>query len=80
MRRGDWPIRRIVKLHLGEDGVVRVVTIRSCHGYYKRPVVKVAKIVLNDGLGESNGNAEPKPKQLPCFCTNHDIMESIQVA
>jgi hypothetical protein len=50
MRRGDWPIGRIVKLHPGEDGVVRVVTIRCCHGYYKRPMVMVmvAKIVLND--------------------------------
>jgi hypothetical protein len=43
MKRGNWPIEGIVELHPGEDGVVRVVTIR-------RPVVEVGKIVLNDGF------------------------------
>jgi hypothetical protein len=46
----NWPIGRIIELHFGEDGVVRVFTIRSCHGYYKRPVVKVAKIEQNNGF------------------------------
>jgi hypothetical protein len=56
MRSGDWPIGRIVELHPVEDGVLRIVTIRRCLDYYKRPVVKIAKIVLNDGFGESIGN------------------------
>jgi hypothetical protein len=55
-----------------------VVTNRSCHhGHYKRPVVEVAKIVLNDGFGASIGNEEPIPgknveveSQFLCFHTN----------
>jgi hypothetical protein len=43
IRRENWPIGGIVEWHSGEDGVVRVVTIR-------RPVVEVAKIVLNVGF------------------------------
>jgi hypothetical protein len=59
MRQGDSPIGRHIELHPGKDGLLQIVTIQSCHSYYKRPVVKVAKIVLNDGFGESIDNEEP---------------------
>jgi hypothetical protein len=60
MRCGNWPIKGIVELHPGKDGVVRFVTIRSYHGYYKRLVVKVAKIVLNDGFVKGKGYLKAK--------------------
>ena len=41
IKRGQWPLGRIVELHPGEDGVVRVVTVRTSKGTYKRPAVKI---------------------------------------
>ncbi|XP_055615326.1 uncharacterized protein LOC129761617 [Toxorhynchites rutilus septentrionalis] len=36
-----WPLGRIESTHPGEDGVVRVVTIKTANGSYKRPVSKI---------------------------------------
>lgn len=33
-----WPTARVVDTHVGKDGVVRVVTLRTPSGEYKRPV------------------------------------------
>lgn len=35
-----WRLGRIELVHPGDDGVVRVVTVRTTDGIYKRPVVK----------------------------------------
>jgi hypothetical protein len=48
VRRGVWPIGRIVEVYPGDDGVVRVVKVRTAQGFIKRPVVKIAKISLDD--------------------------------
>uniref|UniRef100_A0A182NMY3 DUF5641 domain-containing protein n=1 Tax=Anopheles dirus TaxID=7168 RepID=A0A182NMY3_9DIPT len=37
----DWPIARIQMVHPGQDGVVRVVTIRTSQGLFKRPVSRI---------------------------------------
>jgi hypothetical protein len=39
-----WPLGRIEKIHPGPDGVVRVVTVRTNSGSFKRPVVKLAPL------------------------------------
>lgn len=36
-----WPMGRIVETYPGQDGVVRVVLVRTAHGIYKRPTRKV---------------------------------------
>lgn len=36
-----WPLARIMHLHPGQDGVVRVVTIRTASGLFKRPTSKL---------------------------------------
>ena len=36
-----WPLVRIVNVYPGEDGKVRVVTVKTAKGIYKSPVVKV---------------------------------------
>ena len=43
-----WPLARIVKLHVGQDGVVRVVTLKTHTGTYTRPVVKIVTLVPCD--------------------------------
>ena len=40
-----WAIARVVDVHPGQDNVVRVVTIRTSTGTYKRPVTKVAVLI-----------------------------------
>lgn len=39
-----WPLGRIVEVHPGTDGVVRVVTVKTKNGIYTRPVVKVCPL------------------------------------
>ena len=39
--RGVWPLGRIVATHPGQDGMVRVVTVRTQYGEYKRPITKL---------------------------------------
>ena len=43
-----WPLGKIIDLHPGKDGVVRVVTLRTATGTYKRPIVKVALLLPAD--------------------------------
>lgn len=40
-----WAMARVIKVHPGQDGVVRVVTVKTPNGTYKRPVTKVAVLV-----------------------------------
>ena len=42
---GKWPLARIVKTHPGSDGLVRIVTVKTNSGIYKRPVNKVALLL-----------------------------------
>ncbi|XP_043263915.1 uncharacterized protein LOC122404086 [Colletes gigas] len=42
----QWQMGRIIALHPGEDGVVRVVTIQTPHGTYKRALKKVAPLPI----------------------------------
>ena len=43
-----WPIARVLEVHPGQDKRVRVVTVRTAWGTYKRPVVKVALLLHPD--------------------------------
>ena len=36
-----WPLVRIIEVHPGGDGKVRVVTVWTMKGIYKHPIVKV---------------------------------------
>ncbi len=38
----------MVNVHPGEDGKVRVVTVKTAKGTYKRPVIKTALILPNN--------------------------------
>jgi DNA-binding cell septation regulator SpoVG len=55
VRRGDWPLGRLGSVYPGDDGVVRVVRLKTSNGYLKDPVAKLAVVVLNDGKYSSIG-------------------------
>ena len=41
----NWPLARVTAVHPGKDGLVRVVSLRTPHGTYKRPVAKVVLLL-----------------------------------
>ena len=40
----SWPLARVIKVHPGSDGTVRVVTLKTSTGCYTRPVTKLAPL------------------------------------
>jgi len=40
-----WPLARVIQVHPGKDGLVRVATVRTEKGTYKRPVSKIALLL-----------------------------------
>ena len=42
--RGRWPKGLVTAVHPGDDGVVRVVDVRTTNGGFRRPVTQVAKL------------------------------------
>ena len=40
-----WPLARVIETHAGKDGLVRVVTVKTATGTYRRPVVKVTLLL-----------------------------------
>lgn len=43
-----WPMGRIVNVYPGKDKLVRVVSVKTAQGTYKRPVSKVAILISNN--------------------------------
>ena len=44
LKRGKWPLGRVTNVMPSEDGVVRVVEVRTKDGTYTRPVTKICKL------------------------------------
>ena len=42
------PIARVIDVHCGNDNLVRVVTLKTAKGIYKRPIHKIVLLVLAD--------------------------------
>ncbi|XP_062557948.1 uncharacterized protein LOC134222815 [Armigeres subalbatus] len=40
----QWSLARIIEVHPGDDGVVRVVTVRTTRGIYRRPVNRICPL------------------------------------
>ena len=43
-----WPLVKIIIVDPGKDGKIRVVTVQTAKGMYKRPVVKMVPLVLTE--------------------------------
>ncbi|XP_051165690.1 uncharacterized protein LOC127284337 [Leptopilina boulardi] len=39
-----WPLGKIIEVHPGSDGKVRVVTVKTTHGTYRRPIVRLSPL------------------------------------
>lgn len=44
----NWPMARVVEAHQGPDGKVRVVKLRTPHGYVLRSITKVSPLFNNE--------------------------------
>lgn len=44
-----WPLGRIVKLHAGDDGLIRVATVKTQNSMFKRPITKLGLVPIDDG-------------------------------
>ncbi|XP_049291622.1 uncharacterized protein LOC125768263 [Anopheles funestus] len=42
-----WPLARVVEVHPGADGLVRVVTLRTPKGIIKRPITKICPLPIS---------------------------------
>ena len=40
-----WPLAKIIEVHRRKDGLVRVATVKTATGMYKRPVGKIALLL-----------------------------------
>ena len=49
-----WPLERIIKVHTGADGYVRVVTIKTPTSTFDRPIAKVCLLPIRDTEGGRN--------------------------
>lgn len=45
----NWTLGRVVELHPGSDGNVRVVTVKTATGFFRRPVVKLCPLPMAQG-------------------------------
>ena len=41
----NWPLARVTQVYPGKDGLVRVATVKTTKGTYKRPVSKIALLL-----------------------------------
>ena len=44
VKRANWDLARVTAVHPGNDDIVRVITVRTKNGTYKRPVGSVAPL------------------------------------
>ena len=42
-----WPLARVSQVHCGKDGLVRVATVRTAKGMYRRAVIKLVPLLSN---------------------------------
>ena len=46
----NWPLAKVIEAHPGNDNLVRVVTVKTAKGIYKRPVTKVVVVLPTNPL------------------------------
>nr|XP_049702276.1 uncharacterized protein LOC126055742 [Helicoverpa armigera] len=57
---GKWAMARVVELHPGRDGYVRVVSLKTQHGIIKRPIVKLCLLPIRPAQDEPETKTDNK--------------------
>lgn len=57
-----WPMAKIIKLHRGHDGLIRVVTLKTENNELKRPIAKICLLPIDKtrNITENSGVKTPK--------------------
>lgn len=50
----SWPLGRVIEVHPGQDGIVRVVSIKTKNGIKTRPITKISTLPVECIDEESN--------------------------
>ncbi|KAL0838691.1 hypothetical protein ABMA28_016761 [Loxostege sticticalis] len=69
---GKWALGRVVQLHPGSDGYVRVVTLKTKNGFMQRPIVKLSVLPVSD-----NQDIDQKPHKQPSTKQEKQLPSSI---
>lgn len=56
---GKWAMGRVIDVHPGEDGHVRVTTVKTQSGVIKRPIVKLSKLLPMEPEDMENETVTP---------------------
>ncbi|XP_049886626.1 uncharacterized protein LOC126381140 [Pectinophora gossypiella] len=59
---GKWPMARVIELHPGSDGYVRVVSLKTENGIIKRPVVKLSILPVKSAEQEQTAKDKQEDK------------------
>ena len=60
-----WPLARVISTHPGKDGLVRVVTIKTASGTYKRAVTRLSLLFRPEQQSLQEASTNPLP---PVMC------------
>lgn len=64
-----WNLGRVVEAYAGQDGLVRVVLVRTSRGIYKRAVTEIRVLPIDSGSDNVNAEVQPPTdKQLQQKC------------
>lgn len=50
LQNSCWPLARVTKVFPGDDGLVRAAIVKTEKGSYKRPIVKMIPLILQDDI------------------------------
>jgi len=70
----DWKLERIIDLNPGTDGLVRVATVKTSTGIYKRSVSKICRLSLPRITEESR----PSTKPMHLWIYPHSLYNTLQ--
>lgn len=56
-----WSLARVIHVHPGDDGHIRVVTVKTSSGTFKRPITKIFPLPIEENtIDGDNNNAPPE--------------------
>ncbi|XP_028169944.1 uncharacterized protein LOC114359669 [Ostrinia furnacalis] len=58
---GKWAMGRVIEVHPGKDGYVRVVSVKTKNGIMKRPILKLTTLPVKDECTQKSTNDAQTP-------------------